>query len=255
MAEGRPEIPAAVKRAVRQRCGFGCVVCGLPLYTYEHMYDWAKTHSHAEDELTLLCDRHQSERTKGLLPREAVLAANAAPVNTKSGVSEPYDGLHFSGSSGELILGNNRFLSQGMRLVPLLANGEEPLVFDFADGSLKFSAHVRDKDGTAVLLVVENELVYSTDSWDIDFVGRQLTLRNAPGELHFQVRFDPPGRVVISRLDITYGDVRVFVDAQGLHVRGPGVRQRDLANCTMVGGFEYALVLDSHIVTAAGAIL
>lgn len=31
------DIPASVKRAVRQRDGFGCVICGLGIYTYEHI--------------------------------------------------------------------------------------------------------------------------------------------------------------------------------------------------------------------------
>ncbi len=35
MAEDRPEIPEAMKREVRQRCGFGCLICGLTLYEYE----------------------------------------------------------------------------------------------------------------------------------------------------------------------------------------------------------------------------
>src|SRR5207248_2332597 len=31
-----------MKREIRQRCGFGCVLCGRPLYTYEHMEGWAR---------------------------------------------------------------------------------------------------------------------------------------------------------------------------------------------------------------------
>src|SRR4051794_27586019 len=121
MTQNRPDIPAPVRRQVRQRCGFGCVICGLPLYEYEHMYEWVHTHSHAADELTLLCDRHHAEKTKGLLPKAVVMNANAAPVNIRNGVSEPY-GLHFSGSECEVNIGGNRFLSRGARLVPLLIN-------------------------------------------------------------------------------------------------------------------------------------
>ena len=31
------EIPADVKRAVRQACGYGCVICGSAIIEYEHV--------------------------------------------------------------------------------------------------------------------------------------------------------------------------------------------------------------------------
>ncbi|WP_344464197.1 hypothetical protein [Kitasatospora kazusensis] len=218
------------------------------------MYDWAVTKSHAEEELTLLCNQHQQERTNKLLPREVVLQANKKPINVVTGVSEPYS-FHFSGSECELVLGNNVFRSQGARLVPLLVGGEETLVFDFRRGNLLLSAQVRDRDGNVALLIEDNELLYATDSWDIEFVGRELTLRNAPRKLRFQASFEPPSRVVVSRLDLQYGDVHAFVDARGIHVRGPGQRTRDVSNVVMHGGFEYAIVLDSHMFKAGGMLL
>ena len=33
-------MPLPIQREVRQRCGFGCVVCGLPLYEYDHLLGW-----------------------------------------------------------------------------------------------------------------------------------------------------------------------------------------------------------------------
>ena len=50
-------IPAEIKRQVRQRCGFGCIICGLPIYEYEHMEEWAKVKRHRTEEITLLCPR------------------------------------------------------------------------------------------------------------------------------------------------------------------------------------------------------
>jgi hypothetical protein len=79
--EQRPPIPYEIKREVRQRCGFGCVICGSPLYEYEHMEGWAVVHRHVAEEITLLCDKHHSERTKGLLPKEDVVKANNNPYN------------------------------------------------------------------------------------------------------------------------------------------------------------------------------
>jgi 5-methylcytosine-specific restriction endonuclease McrA len=81
----RPPIPSKIKREVRQRCGFGCVICGSPIYEYEHMVEWCKTHHHRADELTLLCSQHHAEKTKRLLPEEKVKAANNNPYNLARG--------------------------------------------------------------------------------------------------------------------------------------------------------------------------
>lgn len=69
-------IPRPIQREVRQRCGFGCVICGTPLYEYEHMEEWAEVKRHVAEEITLLCDKHHKEKTNGWLPKEDVRKAN-----------------------------------------------------------------------------------------------------------------------------------------------------------------------------------
>ena len=107
----REDIPLPMQRKVRQRCGFGCVICGLPLYEYDHIFGWADTREHMAEEITLLCDKHHREKTSGLLPVEMVIEANSSPHNLRSGVSKPYD-LHFSGSECEISIGGNRFTAR-----------------------------------------------------------------------------------------------------------------------------------------------
>lgn len=57
------------------------MVCGLPLYEYDHLLGWAAVQRHVAEEITLLCDKHHREKTLGLLSNEAVRAANANPLN------------------------------------------------------------------------------------------------------------------------------------------------------------------------------
>jgi len=101
-------IPYPIQREIRQRCGFGCVVCGLPLYEYDHLLGWANVHRHVADEITLLCDRHHREKGSGLLPPSTVDGANRNPYNLRTGVSKPYD-LHYSGDECEIVMGGNTF--------------------------------------------------------------------------------------------------------------------------------------------------
>jgi len=128
-----------MKRAIRQRCGFGCVICGLPLYEYEHMLGFATVQRHVAEEITLLCDQHHRERTNGLLSIEAVREANASPFNFMAGVSRPYD-LHFEGDECEVQIGSNRFTMQriadGIVLIPVMVDGIPLIAFTLGDGHL-----------------------------------------------------------------------------------------------------------------------
>ena len=50
------DIPGTTKRIVRQRCGFGCVVCGAAFYQYEHVDPaFADARVHDPEKICLLC--------------------------------------------------------------------------------------------------------------------------------------------------------------------------------------------------------
>jgi len=108
MADPMPPIRLPVQREVRQRCGFGCVLCGMPLYEYHHMTPYRETQEHRADDITLLCDKHHKEATNGLLTSEQVATANANPFNVQHNVSSPY-GLHFQGDESHVVIGGNLF--------------------------------------------------------------------------------------------------------------------------------------------------
>src|ERR1022692_5207625 len=146
-AVGPRDIPDPIKRTVRQRCGFGCVLCGIPLYEYDHLLGWANVHRHVAEEITLLCDRHHRERTNGLLPDADVAAANADPFNLRAGVTPAYD-LHYSGTECVVALGDNTFTvkDQGRDtvLVPVIIDGLAPIVFSMVDGHLLLTVTLFD---------------------------------------------------------------------------------------------------------------
>ena len=80
MAE-RPPIPNDKMREVRQRCGFGCVICGLPIFEYDHIHGWEND----PNTLTLLCDNHHKLKTNGLIPIAQIVEADANPFQSPSG--------------------------------------------------------------------------------------------------------------------------------------------------------------------------
>lgn len=202
MADDRTKIPEPMKREVRQRCGFGCVICGLPLYEYEHMEGWANVQQHVASEITLLCNKHHREKTNGLLPLASVREADQNPYNKRVGVSHPYD-LHYDGSSCELVIGSNKFqrdhLMDGMVMIAVMIDCIPLLAFTFEQGHLFITLQVFDKQSQRVLWVERNELQYCPTPWDICLEGRTLRVREGHGQFLIDIVFSPPNRLEVRR--------------------------------------------------------
>ena len=201
--QGRPPIPDGTKREVRQRCGFGCVICGRPIYQYDHMIDYSICREHKAANLTLLCPNHHDEKTHGLLSLEVVQAANENPFNRQSGHSAPFH-LHYEGQNPVMVLGDVSIeVERVERGVDAIMIDGVPLVgFRFDEDQCFLQMKLFDKDDREVLTVVDNELTYlvdTLDTWDFEFVSRKLTVRSAPREILVRVEFKPPNAVVISR--------------------------------------------------------
>lgn len=207
-------IPLPIQREVRQRCGFGCVICGMPLYEYEHMEEWAIVKRHVADEITLLCDQHHREKTSGLLPVETVRDANESPHNLKDGVSKPYD-LHFSGKEACIEIGGNSFTCSdqgyGTAMVPISVDGAPLIGLILADGHLLLNLVIFDECNNPVLHIKNNQLYYSLEPWDIQLVGKRLTVREAHRKILIEIEFQPPGKVTINRGRFLRNGVEILV--------------------------------------------
>lgn len=217
--ENRPPIPLEIK--VRQRCGFGCVICGLPLYEYEHMLEWAEVQRHVAEEITLLCRQHHGEKTNGLLPIEAVQEANRNPYNLRSGVSKNIF-LHYSGNDVQLALSNSTFSFNGLPenafFAPFVVDGLAVVGFRVESGRallLQFIAF--NELNVPILQIVDNELVYRTEQWDIEWVGQKLTIREGHRKILLQLVFEPPniiriakGRILLNGIEILIGSDYIF---------------------------------------------
>lgn len=222
MTHRRPEIPAAMKRQVRQRCGFGCVICGLPLYEYEHMQGYASVKRHRAEELTLLCDRHHKERTNGLLTREQVQDANNAPYN-KTQRNGHSLALHYEGNRALLELGPTVVvrrigLRDGDRMIAVAIDRHPMLGFTFEDGHLLVSLNLLGEDGSCLVQIQRSELLVFPNSWDIEFVGRRLCVRNAPREIVLDICFHPQNTIKIAKAQFVRNNREVLIDGNGVHL-------------------------------------
>jgi len=231
-----------VKRAVRQRCGFGCVICGSPVYDYDHIRGYATT-GHDADWITLLCPEHHREKTAGRMPQAVAEEANRNPHNksTDSGKAMP---LYFSGAVFSVEFGSvcvRHTLEAGAaRSTCILVDGMTVVGVRRVEHRILVTANLRDSDNQPVLTIRDGELRHSTAVWDVVTEGQGLKIRQAEGDIYLEMRFLPPDRVVISRakmwangvlIEVTRdGDLR-FENSQNVFRRGTFVQ----------GGFKVGL--------------
>jgi trigger factor len=135
-------------------------------------------------------------------------------------VSRPYD-LHFSGDVCEFVIGNNtstyRFGANVEDLHIAVMIDNRPIIGFAADEQhLLLSANLFDEDNQLVLSVRENELQYSVKSWDVELVGRRLTIRSGVRDIFVELEFDPPNRVVISRGKVLWNGIELRVTRDGV---------------------------------------
>jgi hypothetical protein len=239
-----------MKRAVRKRCGFGCVICGLPIYHYHHMTDYELVREHEEDNLTLLCGHHHEETKKPLLPESEVRARNAKPY-CLTHQQTAAQLLHYNAMDCLIQIGD--MFSFGANL-GLTAAGTLPLTIErlpiiqcrVGEGHFLLSLQAFDEREECIVRIVDNELVISPDVWDAEFVANRLTLRAAPGDFLLATRFEPPHKFVIERAKMKCRGYHVEVDGDITVSRGPHSRK--------MGGLSVTHCTGNFIGLAIGAI-
>lgn len=238
----RPDIPAGIQREVRQRCGFGCVICGCPVYEYDHIVEWSETKHHKADELTLLCIKHHGEKTKKILPVQKVKEANAKPHNISEGVSNPQT-LYYSGSSFKLKLGDSvstySGLQDGQTFFPFVIDGEPIVSFTNEGGNIFLNVEIRDEAGQVIFRVEKSELTYSTGLWDIEWAGQVLTIRERLRKILLEIEFNPPNQVSINRGSLHFNGVEIEIGKDYIYCLN---NQCFLGNCQVHGaGYGFAI--------------
>jgi len=212
------------------------VICGRPLYQYDHLVPWSEVQEHETDNIVLLCNEHHGEKTSGLLPVAQVIEANEAPANLATGLSSPLD-LHYGGHDCEALIGSNVHtwpeMYDGLMTIPILIDDTPIVMFRVEDGHLLLTVQLFDEDNELLVQVVDNELVFSTEEWDVEFVGRTLTVRSAPRNIFVGMTFEPPSRIVIDHGNIWRNGIGITIRPDCIIVgQGNTMSGCSAINCT-----------------------
>jgi hypothetical protein len=189
----RGDFRSADRREVRQRCYFGCVICGRMPYEYEHYdpeFKDAKTHS--VDRIALLCPIHHRDKTSGRLSVAKIRAAHARPHNA---IHDPL-WIHSLGSEPINLRFAGVVLSGTSVGVNLEGRDIIRLYRDEQYGEWMLTGSFQNHQGTAALTFEANEVRAFSGSWDVELEGTRLTVRAGPGELITVISFDAAQRMV-----------------------------------------------------------
>ncbi|QTN21488.1 HNH endonuclease [Rhizobacter sp. AJA081-3] len=198
------DIPEGVKREVRQRCGYGCVVCGTAIVEYEHVSpEFAKARSHDAAGIALLCPTCHSKKTRNFLSARRVLEAMKEPAAKRSGFA--FSELESSTSHPYVVFAGVTLKNCA---TPVEIKGLPVLRIEDSEAKgtpYLLSASFFDERGGPSLFIRQNEWQVFADSWDVEATGGRVLVRTGPGEIALSLSFSPGEGVIVERIRMFCG--------------------------------------------------
>jgi len=225
-------IPADIRREIRKRCGFGCVICGLGFYDYEHFDpDFAEAKSHDPNGMTLLCMQCNQKRNRKLLSRETVKAHNKNPAAISKGFCQEW--LDVSCAEVEVVFAGSSYI-QCSNIIEVNENPILAIRPPQGDNEpYRISGFFSDATGAITLKIDENVWKAGADNWDVEWTGPKLTIRNGPGSIVLILRSEPPHKLIVERLNMLIDDILLIGDEEKLQISFSGGPVSTIQTCSM----------------------
>lgn len=210
-------IPEPKKRSVRQRCGFGCVVCGDPFIEYHHFAPrFERAKEHRPEGITLLCKQHHGDADGGLLSSESVHRNNANPCCLREGHTHKSLVTNYgeTGKRLKFMIGSATFETP----IVLMYESEELISFkppEAPNAPWRLSARILDRNGRDLLKIVDNEWRVGVHRYDITTRMNMMEVREGRGDVIFAMEVVYDELLHITRLDMDCYGVRIGSDRNG----------------------------------------
>lgn len=222
-------IPEDVRRVVRQRSGFGCVICGSGVIQYEHVLpEYCDAVTHDPECITLLCPSCHGKVTTKFWSKQKVLNAMKEPAAKKEGYVRDF--FDFCGPHPTLRLGGVTFIKCR---APIEIFDRAIIKIDYPrePGSpFLLSGTFCDSNGNITLEIVENEWCASSELWDLEVARGTITIRHGAGDIVLRLKVLPPHTVVVDRLVMQYGPIGLSTTGDTLKITSPDFIG-DLSSC------------------------
>jgi hypothetical protein len=230
-------IPLDVKREVRQRCKFGCVICGFSIYEYEHFNPAFKDLKvdHKAEGITLLCPTCHTLKTNGTLPVEHVIAANKKTfcsnkeyiegkfyMKKDEGLTIRFAGSTYRNLNSVINIGNTSILS-----ITKSDNELEPFLL---------SGVFYDTTNKMTLLINRNNWISNINQWDIEKVGSGMIIREEHSKIVLDIKVLDNKEIVIDRIKMQYQNVFLDGNKDSLTITIDNKQVLELSNSRMSNG-------------------
>lgn len=218
----REAIPESLKREVRKKCGYGCIICGLPIYEYHHIIEYSKVEEHTVDNLILLCPTHHTEVTKGIRGEAVINKYNNSPMNLQLGNSKKWK-IELVGSEFIVEVGTNQFINAKNQegLFPLIVIDNYIILgLVIENENILLTLNLESENGDKLLTIVKGELSYSIDFWDIKLIGNLLTIQKSKGNIFFQMVIGPNNYTNIIKANFFYNGKNIIVNKDAIIING-----------------------------------
>jgi hypothetical protein len=212
-------IPPDIKYRIRKEAGFGCVICGLAIGTYEHIEPlWVDAKEHDANKMTFLCVQCQGKVSRGFMSKETVWHGKANPACVQSGrCHEVFD----VGSDEFSIWVGGAKIEKVEAIISLdgksLLSIKKP---EQVGAPFRLSGIFHDAKDTEVLTITDNEWAASSDLFDIVCTAGKIGLRQ-DGDFVLKILCFPPHTVVFETIDMLYQGLRFKGDSSSFEVIGP----------------------------------
>lgn len=191
MSDSQRNIPSDLKRQVRKACHFGCVICGMPVFHYDHIQEYNVVKEHDFDNLALLCPQHHDDKTHKRLSAERVAYARKFPANAtkkSTGVYRIYPSRAIDLSiAGNFVYGSFPNSNGSISIINIF--GEDFVKLHCDDGWLSMSCKFTDLLGNIILEINQGEVTVSTGVWDFQFVADDITMNEASRKISLNLKF------------------------------------------------------------------
>ena len=213
-------IPAAVKREVRQRCGFGCVVCGLAIIQYEHVDpEYADAKEHDPNKITALCGACHDKVTRRVWSKEKVIRHNEKPKCVVDGYASDF--FDIGQNVPKVVFGGTEWIETPV-IIEALGETILGLARNDDSGMVEMSGVFHNDDDQEIFRIENNEWKGSADNFDIDVVGNVLTVRKEKRKIALKIRVEPPNAFIVEEIDMLFRGARISgVRGQGFKAVAP----------------------------------
>lgn len=207
------DIPYPIKQEIRQRSKFGCVICRAGIFDYEHIdpeYKDATTHN--PDDICCLCTACHAKVTRRHFSKAYVRKKYTEVAGADHAeIPPPFGDLDFHNGKAELTIGG--ILYDPGVTAAVKYHGKEILSISPSDGTdvAGINATFLDNNGEETLRILGNVWQGATRAWDTEVVGPRIKVRKRKGGFALVLRLEPPGRIIIEKLDMRVADAHILV--------------------------------------------